>query len=443
MIQIPDWLPQRPTLENILGLCVALSFFSGAVEVSLYVFLGVPPLLGPLFMVLAGVTGLITLFRISPRFPVLPPVLIPLAFWSAFAVWAALGAIWSTSPGIVGGKLLLFFGVTLAFLVFGICVGFAAAAFDSFERALFTIGLATAVAVFLFANRDISHFSIDQASQALMTFKDSYQPVTLCISLAAMVALAHVLAGAHGRKRTLAWGAAWLFLTAGMLAGGGRGAAIGGALAQVTVFVFAMFVFRRERGSSRLLGVLLIAPFFGIAALSAGSLLQFRGIERLASIANSTTDKTGRDELWSAALKMADANPVFGAGFGSFQGSANNLQEAGHYPHNVFLELLAENGLIGFTLFLAALVTAVFATTRRAGTIPFTHVAIWLGFLVCTLFQMNVTGTITGREFAFVLGLSVGLTARSSLCGLAQRASPSPTPQSQSPARRSAHTSRA
>ncbi len=430
MLQIPDWLPPRPTFDNFVGLSVALTLYSGAVEVPLYVTFGIPPVLGGPLMALAGLLGLVTVFKQAARFPVSSPVLVPLGFWSAFVVWALLSAIWSTSPGVVTGKLLLLSGVSLAFLVFGICVGFLAAAFDAFERMLFAVGLATAAAIFIFTRRGMPHLSGSAAAQALTAFMAAYQPMTLCVSLAAMVALVHTLAQARSRMWTVAWGAAWIFLTAGTLAGGGRGAAIGGALGQLAVLLFAMITFRRRQGSARLLGVLLAVPFLAAALLAAGTMLEFRGIERLLNLVDASTDKSGRMELWMAALRMADSHPLFGAGLASFHGSANNLEALGLYPHNVFLELLAETGLVGFTLFIIAFAAAIVAAARRAWSLPFVQAAIWLGLLVCTIFEMNVSGSLTGRDISFVLGLSVGLTARYALYGPAQPASPSRTPQS-------------
>ena len=403
-------LPQ-PTFEHVLGLCVALTLFSGAAEVPLYVALGIPPVLGGPFMALAGAAGLVAAIRLAPKFPAAPAVLIPIGFWLALIAWASLSATWSVADNLVTGKLALLLGVSTTFLVLGICTGFAADTFDAFFTSLFVIGLVTAATILIHANQGMPHLD-SNAALALKTFEDAYQATTQCVSLAAMVALVHVLAGSRNRALTLAWAAGWIVLTVASLAGGGRGAAIGGALGQVSVLGFAIFVFWRRKGAAKLLGALLAVPLFVGGLLALGTLLELRGIERLAGIANSLTDETGRHELWAAALAMADSHPLFGAGLASFHASADNIESLGLYPHNVFLEVLAETGLVGFALFTGAFVAAAVATARRAREIPFVHGAVWLGIFVYTCFEMNVSGSVTGRTIAFIIGVSVGLAAR-------------------------------
>ena len=411
MVSISSWRLPRPTLESILGLCVVLTLSSGAIQVPLYAALGVPPVLGAPLMALAGVVGLAAAVRMLPRLPMIPGVFAPLGFWFAFMVWAVLSATWSTAPDLVTGKLGLLV-VSSAFLVLGICVGFASDATDMLLKAIFAAGLVTAGAIFLFGNQDLSGFAGSDSRQALKTFEDTYQATTQCVSLAAMAALVCLLRGSQSRLGTALWGAAWFALTIASLVGGGRGAAVGGALAQISVVIFTMVLFWRSAGSGRLVWVLLAAPVVAVILVAAGTLLEFRSIERLLSIAHALTDKTGRTELWAAALRMADAHPLFGAGLASFEASANNIASSGLYPHNIFLEMLAETGLVGFSLFAAAFTSAIASLVRRARLLPFAHGALWLGLFVYMMFESNVSDSFTGRSISFVLGLSAGLAAR-------------------------------
>jgi len=421
-----NWRLPRPSVEHFAGACVALSLSSGAVEVPLYAAFGIPPVLGAPLMALAGAAGAMALVRLVPRFGVTGAVLAPLGFWLALVLWATLSATWTSAVDLVGGKLGLLLGVSMLFLLLGICVGFAADAFDAFLRTLFAIGLITALAIFIYSNRP-PHLDAN-AAQALQTFTSAYQATTQCVSLAAMVALVRLLSDGGGRFAKPAWGAAWLVLTIATLAGGGRGAAIAGGLAQASVLGFAMFFYWGTPQAARLWRALVALPLLAGLLLLLGSLLELRGIERLTTIANSLTDKTGRHALWAAALAMSDAHPVVGAGLAAFQESANNIESLGIYPHNVFLEVLAENGLAGFALFVGAIVSALAAALRRAREIAFAHGAVWLGLFVYTCFEMNVSGSVTDRMIAFVIGLSAGLAARS-LPARSENPSERPLPQ--------------
>jgi O-antigen ligase len=401
----------RPDLESVLGLCVVLTLFSGAIEVPLYAALGIPPVLGAPFMAVAGAVGLIAAARIAPRFPVTFDVLMPVGLWMTFVVWAMVSATWSTAPDLVGSKAGLL-AVSTTFLVLGICVGFSGDAADAMLRTIFAAGLVTAAAIFLFGNSGLPAHAGTNPDLALKTFRDAYQSTTQCVSFAAMAALIFLLRGSQNRLAAAAWGVAWFVLTVASLIGGGRGAAIGGVLAQMAVLVFAMAVFWRQPGSGRLLWAALAAPFLGAVLLMAGTIFEFRGVERLLKIANGLTDNTGRSGLWAAALRMADAHPIFGAGLASFEASANNIEGLGVYPHNIFLELLAETGLVGFALFTGAFVWAIASLARRARTVPFSQGALWLGLFVSTAFDANVSGSFTERYPAFIFGFGVGLAAR-------------------------------
>ena len=176
--------------------------------------------------------------------------------------------------------------------------------------------------------------------------------------------------------------------------------------------LFAMIRFRRERGSATLLAAALAVPVIGAAIVIAGVHFELRGVSRLLNFAQSATDTTGRQILWAAAMHLAEQHPVFGAGFASFHATADNLQGIGTYPHNIFLELLAETGLIGFLLFTSAFAAAIVMLLRAMPRLAFLESAIWLAAFCVVLVEVNVSGSVTNRFIAFVLGITLGLTAR-------------------------------
>lgn len=140
--------------------------------------------------------------------------------------------------------------------------------------------------------------------------------------------------------------------------------------------------------------------FLGIAflALSAAIFLT-----RLYGVLSSEIDDQGtasaRVELWRFALSSWNGERLFGNGFGSFY--VTNGFHLFPYPHNVFLEALAELGIIGLALLAACAyfglrraqnprVVAVFATALVAaqvsGSIPGNH-EMWLIIATCGLLR--------------------------------------------------------
>jgi len=77
----------------------------------------------------------------------------------------------------------------------------------------------------------------------------------------------------------------------------------------------------------------------------------------------------GRTHLWSAALQMLRAHPIFGAGLSGFATAVAPYWNANHpdrftYPHNILLNFWTETGLLGLAAF-AWIVIAAFIRTWR------------------------------------------------------------------------------
>lgn len=64
-------------------------------------------------------------------------------------------------------------------------------------------------------------------------------------------------------------------------------------------------------------------------------------------------DLSGRDVIWSKILPVIEDNPVFGVGRTGFSEYAIQTFGGPISPHNVFLELLAYTGTVGFIIFLS------------------------------------------------------------------------------------------
>jgi O-antigen ligase len=90
-------------------------------------------------------------------------------------------------------------------------------------------------------------------------------------------------------------------------------------------------------------------------------------------------DGSGRTSIWAVGWRMVRAEPVRGVGMGNFQVTAvHHLLEPGaikrdefivtkpKQAHNVYLEVLAELGAVGLTLFLAVVLICVGSAMRAA-----------------------------------------------------------------------------
>jgi O-antigen ligase len=116
-----------------------------------------------------------------------------------------------------------------------------------------------------------------------------------------------------------------------------------GVLAGIGMLILTRFGLRRS-------------VMVGLVALPA-MLVVFGGRQT----AISTSSQTGQEriQLWSDALEVFTANPVFGIGSGKFGEGETNL-----VAHNTFIHEFAELGFVGGTLFLGAYATALLSLHR-------------------------------------------------------------------------------
>ena len=143
----------------------------------------------------------------------------------------------------------------------------------------------------------------------------------------------------------------------------------------VAIAVCYLFV-NKEKFTGAALKALVIVL---LAVLAVGVLATFvpgveATLERFGELSEDETGN-GRSELYDCAWSMVDASPLFGSGWGSYSKYVattplgimyNNLGFSSMSTHNVYLQLLAETGVVGLALFLAPAVATLVVAMRRS-----------------------------------------------------------------------------
>lgn len=254
------------------------------------------------------------------------------------------------------------------------------------------------------------------------------QPNQLAGFLALVVPLA--IAGVvFSRRGRLAYGLAAATALIGVYASFSRGALV--ALAVVPLIFLG-------RGRSWL-----FVPLLGLA-LVAGTPSLVR--ERFAAGGGGGAEVAGRADFWRAAVHIWGDHPVLGVGPGEFgetyagtrvPGGKNFLQATSFEPpphaHNLELNLLAEQGLVGLVAFAACFVAGVRLALRlRRSADRWAAMAGsgLLGALAVLAVHNQVDVTVveaTGVYFWAILGLLSALTTMNA-AGAAQGRSAAPAP---------------
>ena len=145
----------------------------------------------------------------------------------------------------------------------------------------------------------------------------------------------------------------------------------GGLIAALVATVAALVLARGRRAATALFGI------FAIAGVTIFMLLSPAAWERMTTF---DAGGTGRTELWRVATRMASDHPIAGVGVRGFQheskdyvrqpGNLTSVEKIAEQPvvtHNIYLQQLAETGVVGLALLLALCAACAVASQLAAG----------------------------------------------------------------------------
>lgn len=159
-----------------------------------------------------------------------------------------------------------------------------------------------------------------------------------------------------------------IFLAALMTASLSRTAIVAGALLLTIRASLSHQGFRRNRFLA--LGFLALAAVIGAVLTIPFVRERFTGGDQAFQVGGIVISSQGRDKIWAAVLQGALRSPLIGQGPGSVKLQVASLIPGQAEPHNDFLRVYFDAGLIGLALFLWALLALFTATAKRARRAP-------------------------------------------------------------------------
>lgn len=334
---------------------IALAIWAGMLYVSHLSVLSVAPNAIGVLLVVGWLAGGVVSAR-SARMPVLARHRHLLTAVVLFTAWLGLSRIWSENPGLSEAEVTFWTG-PLTFVVVAMTVH--SARHVQIIAVALIAGAAVSVLIGL-AGGDLSAVSGSVSGAAEGRLRGGGDPNYEAAGYVAALFLAGgLLSVLRGAGRRLALVATMMLVTFGFFATQSRG----GLLALGFASLFALIVTPRHRG--RILG-LIAAAGAGLAAFLSSN------PEALARITQAGGGGSGRVDLWTVAWRIFQAHPVVGTGLDSFQRIAPRyvlepgplthvrvIAESPHVVHNTYLQLLAETGIVGLTIFVVIIVASL------------------------------------------------------------------------------------
>ncbi|MBU5459680.1 O-antigen ligase family protein [Anaerostipes sp. MSJ-23] len=120
------------------------------------------------------------------------------------------------------------------------------------------------------------------------------------------------------------------------------------------------WISNKEQKGNRLLKIILIAIIISVVFEFAVNLMPALSntFQRFEEATESGDMLMGRNVMYVASWKKFLENPIFGCGW------KNMSKIVGHDSHNIYLQLLAETGIVGFVLFVGLILYGVITATK-------------------------------------------------------------------------------
>ena len=285
----------------------------------------------------------------------------------ALLAWVSLSLAWSRDPGMGAGNVWQWYVAVLLFMI--VATALVTPGHVRLVTSAFVVGAVLSVLIgFAGGGLVDSSSALERATETDGRLQGGGgDPNYLAGGLIPAIALAGALLG-NVRNPLGRW---TLLAGAGILAIGlAATQSRAGLIAAVVAFAAALIIYRRRR-----LHLLAVAA----AMVSLAGMWFATNPDAWERTTSFDDGGAGRSELWQVAWKMTGDHPVVGVGLNNFRtrsseyvrepGSLSDVALIAERPrvvHNLYLELLAETGVIGLVIYVGAVLACMLAAARAA-----------------------------------------------------------------------------
>ncbi|HYC67398.1 O-antigen ligase family protein [Brevundimonas sp.] len=318
----------------------------------------------------------------------------------------AAGIIGASSIFLGGAeeKFYLYFAFNLYSIVIGIFL------VDSREK-VWRFGKACMLVAFVAILFSLFDFASNRVTERALLGAEGYQWVSRAAFMSATIAAGMFVYDHRTRRRVVYFLIAILGLYTLLLSGGRQGVlALAIGLVMIALTAARGRVRARIFAGAVVLSVAIGAAYFLIASDIVPIWSLPRGVQRIWLTVTGGYENS-RLPLYLEGLRIWFENPVIGAGWGRFAAESTLIYY--RHPHNVFIEVLSELGLVGAAVFAFIfgwpMVRSIGALVAGKDQILSIMFATTIGLLGAILTSGDIVGN---RLFFFLLVMLLHLTFR-------------------------------
>lgn len=321
---------------------------------------GMSGMVGNIPLFLLALTALLsTILYGKPRTSIL-------LWWLVFYA-ATLTSVFKVSRNVY------FLDMTVSLCCWLICYTLGKSDVDAARISRWLIGIAIFAVATIYIEAATKFFSLTLSGLFSRTLKAgifTYTASAGCIIIPGF--LAYLVSYTDKRKKAVFWVMTGIFVLSMFLIRK-RGFIVDIAIALIFVYIVSRFAARTTKIKlNKLVWGIVITVVLIAAIYALYSFVPFirQTVNNISSrFADEEGDFSGRTSLYQLALKLFRTSPVFGIGWGNYRAYSTGVFTAGstttYETHNVYLQLLCENGIVGLTGFILATGSVLIYTIRK------------------------------------------------------------------------------
>lgn len=134
-------------------------------------------------------------------------------------------------------------------------------------------------------------------------------------------------------------------------------------------------------------------------------------LERFSQHQDATTSTGTRLDFWFTAIKIAEKNPIFGSGAGSWSNEFNSMKNNSSIsnstgnPHQEYLLWLVELGLLGVLLLLTIFFVLYKKSLAMNESDRHANISVLIGVMLACMFNCALHDALIGDFLCFIIGL--------------------------------------